>query len=85
MSLNIGISSRTRRVSRAMLPSITGDDLIRLGVPRGPVYSAILGSLRAAWLDGLGEDYTVRWTLNCILLGLVLGATNVYVFIRKYW
>ena len=36
-------------------------------------------------LDGLGEDYTVRWTLNCILLGLVLGATNVYVFIRKYW
>ena len=45
----------------------------------------LAGAYLGRWLDGLGEDYTVRWTLNCILLGLVLGVTNVYVFIRKYW
>jgi len=45
----------------------------------------LAGAYLGRWLDSLGEDYTVRWTLNCILLGLVIGATNVYVFIRKYW
>lgn len=45
----------------------------------------LAGAYLGRWLDSLGADYTVRWTLNCILLGLVLGAINVYVFIRKYW
>ena len=45
----------------------------------------LAGAYLGRWLDSLGEDYTVRWTLNCILLGLVLGATNVYFFVRKHW
>jgi ATP synthase protein I len=45
----------------------------------------LAGAYLGRWLDSLGEDYTVRWTLNCILLGLVLGVTNVYFFVRKHW
>jgi ATP synthase protein I len=33
----------------------------------------------------LSEGYSVRWTINLIILGLALGAVNVYVFVRKYW
>jgi tRNA nucleotidyltransferase (CCA-adding enzyme) len=33
-------------------PSITGDDLRKAGIPPGPIYRQILGSLRDAWLDG---------------------------------
>ena len=34
-------------------PLITGDDLIRLGIPQGPIYKKILDQVRSAQLDGL--------------------------------
>lgn len=37
---------------RHVRPTVTGDDLRRLGLPPGPVYKRILRRLRAAWLDG---------------------------------
>ncbi|MBS1225390.1 MAG: putative synthase protein [Proteobacteria bacterium] len=43
------------------------------------------GAYLGRWLDSLGEGYTVRWTVNLILLGLVAGVLNVYFFIRKHW
>lgn len=43
------------------------------------------GAYLGRWLDSLGEGYTVRWTVNMIILGLALGMFNVYFFIRKYW
>jgi ATP synthase protein I len=45
----------------------------------------LAGAYLGRWLDGLGEGYTVRWTVNLIILGLALGLFNVYFFIRKYW
>ena len=43
------------------------------------------GAYLGRWLDSLNEGYSVRWTVNLILLGLALGALNVYLFIRKNW
>jgi ATP synthase protein I len=43
------------------------------------------GAYLGRWLDSLGEGYTVRWTVNLILLGLAIGVLNVYLFIRKHW
>ena len=43
------------------------------------------GAYLGRWLDGLSEGYSVRWTINLIILGLAFGAVNVYVFVRKYW
>lgn len=43
------------------------------------------GAYLGHWLDSLGEGYTVRWTVNLILLGLGVGVLNVYLFIRKHW
>jgi len=37
---------------RRALPTITGYDLKARGLPPGPIYSEILDTLRAAWLDG---------------------------------
>jgi tRNA nucleotidyltransferase (CCA-adding enzyme) len=37
---------------RHVLPRTSGDDLIALGLPSGPLYQTILRSLRNAWLDG---------------------------------
>ena len=35
------------------------------------------------WLDGLAEGYSFRWTLNLLLLGVAVGAMNVYLMIRE--
>lgn len=43
------------------------------------------GAYLGRWLDGLSEGYSVRWTINLIILGLAVGVFNVYVFIRKNW
>ena len=43
------------------------------------------GAYLGRWLDGLQDGYSVRWTVNLILLGLALGVVNVILFIRKYW
>ena len=43
------------------------------------VGSAYLGR----WLDGLVEGYSVRWTLSMLFLGIIIGAVNVYLFIRE--
>lgn len=43
------------------------------------------GAYLGRWLDGMNEGYTTRWTINLIVLGLALGAFNVYQFIKRYW
>jgi tRNA nucleotidyltransferase/poly(A) polymerase len=45
-------------------PLLTGDDLIRHGVPRGPQYRTLLKQVRAAQLDG--EIYTTADALNLV-------------------
>lgn len=43
------------------------------------------GAYLGRWLDTMNEGYSVRWTINLIILGLALGAFNVYLFVRKHW
>ena len=43
------------------------------------------GAYLGRWLDGLNEGYSVRWTINLIVLGLAFGVLNVYLFVRKHW
>lgn len=37
---------------RHQRPSISGDDLKRMGIPPGPRYRVLLEALRSAWIDG---------------------------------
>ena len=41
------------------------------------------GAYLGRWLDSLVNGYSVRWTASLIVLGVVLGAFNVYWFIRE--
>ena len=45
----------------------------------------LVGAYLGSWIDSQGEGYTVRWTINLIILGIAVGVFNVYFFIRKYW
>jgi ATP synthase protein I len=46
------------------------------------VLPVILGAYAGRWLDDRLQGYSVHWTLSLILIGVFVGAVNVYLFIR---
>ncbi len=46
------------------------------------VLPVIGGAYLGHWLDGLAAGYSVRWTVSLILLGLLVGVVNVYLFVK---
>lgn len=46
------------------------------------VVPLLLGAYGGRWLDIHLAGYSVHWTVSCILLGLGLGAYNVYRFLK---
>jgi len=47
------------------------------------VLPVVGGAYLGRWLDGLMEGYSIRWTLSMLFLGIIIGAVNVYLFIRE--
>jgi ATP synthase protein I len=47
------------------------------------VLPVVAGAYLGSWLDGLAAGYSIRWTLSMIFLGVMIGALNVYLFIRE--
>jgi ATP synthase protein I len=47
------------------------------------VLPVVGGAYLGVWLDGLVQGYSVRWTMSCILLGVFIGALNVYFLIKE--
>lgn len=79
------VERRVRRIERA--------ERDRRTVLGQTVYIGVLGLLfvlpvvggayLGRWLDGLFEGYSLRWTLSLIVVGVALGAANVYFFVRR--
>ena len=47
------------------------------------VLPVVAGAYLGRWLDSLAAGYSIRWTLSMIFLGVMIGALNVYLFIRE--
>jgi ATP synthase protein I len=47
------------------------------------VLPVIGGAYLGNWLDSMVEGYSMRWTLGLIVVGLVVGAINVWLLIRE--
>lgn len=41
------------------------------------------GAYLGQWLDSFTAAYEVHWTVSLIVLGVVVGAVNVYLFLRE--
>jgi len=46
------------------------------------VLPVVGGAYLGNWLDNLVAGYSTRWTISLILVGVMLGAVNVYLFVR---
>lgn len=47
------------------------------------VLPVVGGAYLGHWIDAHSIEYSVRWTVSLIALGVVLGAVNVYLYIRQ--
>lgn len=47
------------------------------------VLPVIFGAYLGNWLDNMAQQYSTRWTLGLIFLGMGIGMVNVYLFIRE--
>lgn len=47
------------------------------------VLPVVAGAYLGQWLDSLSEGYEVHWTVSLIILGVIVGGMNVYLFIRE--
>ena len=41
------------------------------------------GAYLGRWIDSLVTGYSVRWTMSLIFVGVMIGAINVYLFIKE--
>ncbi len=48
------------------------------------VLPIIVGAYLGNWLDNKVEGYSAYWTIGLIVLGLVMGIVNVYLYIREH-
>lgn len=42
------------------------------------------GAYLGNWLDERAAGYSVHWTVGLIVLGLIVGAVNVFLYIREH-
>lgn len=47
------------------------------------VLPIILGAYLGQWLDSQTSGYSVHWTTSLIIVGVFIGAINVYLYIRE--
>ncbi|CAI9085444.1 F0F1 ATP synthase subunit [Candidatus Methylacidiphilum fumarolicum] len=47
------------------------------------IIPVIIGAYLGKWLDEKLPGYAIHWTISFIILGVILGSLNVYVFIRN--
>jgi len=44
----------------------------------------VIGAYLGRWLDTLSSGYSIRWTVSLIVLGVLLGLFNVYLYLREH-
>ena len=47
------------------------------------ILPVITGAYLGNWLDNQMTGYSVSWTSSLIILGVLIGGINVYLFIRE--
>jgi ATP synthase protein I len=74
---------RRLRKAEAERPTLLGQTVYIGVLGLLMVLPVVGGAYLGHWLDGHATGYSMRWTLSLILLGVVVGAFNVYFFIRE--
>ena len=78
------VERQARRMKKAERerPTLVGQTMYIGNVVLLFLVPVIGGAYLGDWLDSQEAGYSIHWTISLILLGIALGALNVYLFIR---
>jgi ATP synthase protein I len=48
------------------------------------VLPVVGGAYLGHWIDSQQEGYSYRWTVSLLMTGLMVGAWNVYLYIKRH-
>ncbi len=79
------VDSQVRRIKKARSEqsSILAQTLYLGTLGLVLVLPIVGGAYLGAWLDSLETGYSMSWTLNLLILGVFVGALNVYLLIKE--
>ncbi len=79
------VERQARRMKRAERerPTVIGQTVYIGTLGLLFVIPVIGGAYLGQWLDSLATGYSMRWTLSLIMVGVVVGGLNVYLFIKE--
>jgi ATP synthase protein I len=79
------ISRQTRRMKQAERdrPTLLGQTVYVGTLGLLMVIPIVVGAYVGQWLDSVVEGYSIRWTISFILIGVVIGAVNIYLFVKE--
>lgn len=49
------------------------------------VLPIVAGAYAGNWLDGHAKGFSFSWTISLIVVGVFIGAMNVFLFVRQTW
>ena len=79
----IGVQARRMKQAERDRPTLLGQTIYVGTLGLLMVIPVVAGAYAGRWLDGFAEGYSIQWTMSLILLGLLVGAVNVYLFVRE--
>jgi len=79
----IGLQTRRMKQAERDRPTLLGQTAFLGTLGLLFVVPVVVGAYIGQWLDSLVEGYSIRWTMSLIILGVVIGAMNAYLFMRE--
>ena len=79
----IGVQTRRMKQAERDRPTLLGQTVFLGTLGLLFVVPVVIGAYVGQWLDGFVEGYSIRWTMSLILLGVAIGAVNVYLLMRE--
>jgi ATP synthase protein I len=79
------VEKQVRRIRQAGRErrTLLGDTVYLGAIGIMMVLPIVAGAYLGRWLDSNSKGYAVHWTISMIFLGVVIGAINVYLFVRE--
>jgi len=82
-NLRRALPRQIRRLRQARRAGVLG--MLLAGGTAGLLLAVplVIGAYLGRWIDERLPGYSVRWTVNLLLLGLAVGVYNVYRFFKE--
>jgi ATP synthase protein I len=79
----IGVQTRRMKQAERDRPTLLGQTVFLGTLGLLFVVPVVIGAYVGQWLDDFVEGYSIRWTMSLIVLGVAVGAMNVYLLMRE--